>query len=72
MLLYYTKGHCRLLSGVCHTTVRRRKGNDLVGPFRYNYYCGPTKGPALIEDPVFKFCYNAATEQDQAFIQDQL
>ena len=47
------KGLCRLLSGVCNVTGRRRKGKGLVVLCRYNYYCGPTKDPALIQDPVF-------------------
>ena len=49
MVLYYTKGLCRPLSGVYHITGKRRKGKGLVGPFRlYDYYCGPTKDPAFI------------------------
>ena len=48
VVLYYTKELYRPLSGVCHTTGRRGKGKGLVGPFRYNYYCGPTKDLALI------------------------
>ena len=69
--LYYTKGLCCLLSGVCHITGRRRKGKGLVGPFRYNYYCGPTKDLALIQDQAF-ICvimlFPPATKQDQVFI----
>ena len=53
-VLYYMKGLCRLLSGV-HITGRRRKRKGLVGLFRYNYYCGPMKDPALIRDPAFIF-----------------
>ena len=51
---------CRLLSGICHITGRRRKGKGLEVPCKYNYYCGPTKDPALIRDP--------ALIQDPAFI----
>ena len=49
-----------------------RKG--LVGQFRYDYYCGPTKDPALIRDPTFIFVillFPPATKRDQAFIQDR-
>ena len=46
-VLYYTKGLYCPLSGVYHIT-GRRKGKGLVGPFRYDYYCGTTKDPALI------------------------
>ena len=55
VVLYYMKGLCRPLSGTYHITGRRRKGKGLVGPFRYDYYCGPTKDPALIQDPAFIF-----------------
>ena len=73
VVLYYTKGLCYPLSGVCHITGRRRKGKGLVAPFRYNYYCGPTKDPALIRDPAFIFVimlFPLASKQDQAFIRD--
>ena len=42
-------------SGVCHITGGRRKEKGLVRPFRYNYYFGPTKDPALIRDPALIF-----------------
>ena len=57
VVLYYMKGLCRLLSCICHITGRRKKGKGLEVPCNYNYYCGPTKDPALI--------------RDQAFLQDQ-
>ena len=70
------KGLCHImLSDVCHITGRRRKGKVLVGPFRYNYYCGLTKDTALIRDPVFIFVimlFPLATKRDQVFIRDQL
>ena len=75
MVLYYTKELCRPLSGVCHIPGRRRKGKGLVEPFRCNYYCGPTKDPALIRDPAFIFVimlFSPATKPDQMFIQDRL
>ena len=43
-------------------------------PCKYNYYCGPTKDPALIRDPVFIFAIMLippATKRDQAFKRDQ-
>ena len=60
---------------VCYITGRRRKGKGVVGPFRYNYYCGPpTKDPASIRDPAFIFVillFLPATKRDHAFIRDQ-
>ena len=53
MVLYYTKGLCHLLSSICHITGRRGKGKGLEVPCKYNYYCEPTKEPALIRDPEF-------------------
>ena len=58
VVLYYTKGLCCLLSGVYHIIGRRRNGKGLVGPFRYNYYCGPTR-PSINSRPGIYFCYNA-------------
>ena len=55
VVLYYTKGPCRQLSSVCHITGRRRKGKGLKVSCKYNYYCGPRKDPALIQDPAFIF-----------------
>ena len=55
VVLYHTKGLCCLLSDASHITGRRRKGKGLVGPFRYNYYCGCTKDPVLIWNPAFIF-----------------
>ena len=72
VVLYYTESFCHPLSGVYHITVRRRKGKGLVGPFRYDYYCGPTKDPALIGVPAFIFVillFPPASKQDQAFVQ---
>ena len=43
---------------------------ELFVPYRYNYYCGPTKDLVLIRDPVFVFVitlFPPATERDQAF-----
>ena len=54
VVLCYTKGsvvHCQ----ASVITGRRRKGKGSVGPFRYNYYCEPTKDPALIRDMAFIF-----------------
>ena len=68
MVLYYMKGLCRALSGVCHITGRRRNGKDSVGIFRYNYYCGPTKDPAFISVIML---FSPATKQDQAYIRDR-
>ena len=68
VVLYYTEGLCCLLSGVYHITVRRRKGKGLVGPFRYDYDCRPTKDPVLIRDPTFIFVillFPLATKRDQ-------
>ena len=39
-----------MLSGIYYITGRRRKRKGSVGPFRYNYYCEPTKDPVLIRD----------------------
>ena len=47
VVLCYTKGLCRPLSGVYHITGRRRKKRLS----RYNYYFGPTKDTVLIQDP---------------------
>ena len=55
VVLYYMKGLCCVLSGVCYITGRRRKRKGSVGPFRYHYYCEPTKDPALSQDPAFIF-----------------
>ena len=71
MVLYYTKGLCCPLSGVCHITGRRRKGLEV--PCKYNYYGGPTTDPALIRDSAFILdimLFPQATKQDQAFIRD--
>ena len=59
VVLYYMEEFCRPLSGVYHITVRRRKGKGLVGPFRYDYYCGPIKDLALIQVPALflLYCY---------------
>ena len=65
VVLYYTKGLCCPLSGVCHITGKRRKGKGLQVPCKYNYYCGPTK------DPTFIVIMLLPTKQEQAFIQDQ-
>ena len=62
------------LSGACHITGRRRKGKGLVGLFRFNYYCGSTKDPALSRDLAFIFVIMLippATKRDQAFIRDR-
>ena len=64
MTLYYMKG-----LGVCHITGRRRKGKGLEVSCKYNYYCGPTKFPALIRDPAFIFVimqFCPANKRDQA------
>ena len=53
MVLYYTKGLCCVLSGVCYITGRMRKGKGSVGLLRYHYYCEPTKDPALSRDSAF-------------------
>ena len=74
MVLYYTKGLCYVLSGVRYITGRSRKEKGSVGPFRYNYYCGPTKDPLLIQDPAFIFVimlFSLATKRDQAFKQER-
>ena len=74
VVLYYMMGLCCALSGVYHITGRKRKGKGLVGPFRYNYYCGPTKDLALIQDHAFIFVimlFSPASKREQAFIQDQ-
>ena len=71
VVLYYKKGLCRLLSGVCYITGRRKKGKGLVGLFKYNYYCGLTIDPALIWDLAFIIyimLYPPTTKQDQTFI----
>ena len=52
---------------------KERKGLEVQS--EYNYCCGPTKDPALIQDPAFIFVimlFPSATKQDQAFIRDQL
>ena len=67
MVLYYTKGLCRLLSGVCHINGRWRKGKGIELPSEYNYYCGPTKDPAFIFATVL---FPLVTKQDRAFMQD--
>ena len=72
VVLYYMERFCRPLSGVYHITVRRRKGKGLVGPFRYDYYCGPIKDPALIRVPAFIFVillFPPVSKQDQVFVQ---
>ena len=56
---------------VAHITGRRRKEKGLEVPCKYNYYSGPTKDPALIQDPTFIFVimlFPPATKRDQAFI----
>ena len=73
MVLYYTKGLCRPLLDVCNGTGRRREGKGLVvtGPCRYNYYCGPTKDPAVIGDPAFIFnlmLFPPATKRDHKLV----
>ena len=73
MVLCYTKGLCHPLLGICNSTGRRRKWKGLVVPCRYNYYCGPTKDPVLIQDPGFIFVimlFPPATKRDQALIQE--
>ena len=73
MVLYYTKGLCCPLLGFHHIIGRRRKGKGLVAPFRYNYYCGPTKDLALIRDLALIFVimlFPPASKRDQAFIRD--
>ena len=70
------KGLFHPLSGICHITERRRKGKGLILPCicRYNYYCGPTKDPALIRDLAFIFVimlFSLATKREQAFIRDR-
>ena len=74
MVLYYTKGLCRPLSGICHITGRRGKGKGSVVPSKFNYYCEPIKDPVLIRDLAFIFAimlFPPATKQDQEFIRDQ-
>ena len=65
VVLYYKKGLCRLLSGVCYITGRRKKGKGIVGLFKYNYYCGLTIDPAFI---IYIMLYPPTTKQDQTFI----
>ena len=74
IVLYYTKGLCGLLSGICYITRRTRKRIGLVVLCGYNYYCGLTKDQSLIRDLAFTFdimLFPQATKQDRAFIQDQ-
>ena len=58
VVLYYTKGLCRPLSGVYHSTGRKRKGKVLEVPCKYNYYCGPT---VINLRPSIYFCYNTVS-----------
>ena len=55
VVLYYTKELCCTLSGICHMhiTERRNKRKGLKGPSKYNFYCGPTKDPMLIQHLTF-------------------
>ena len=46
-----------LSSAVCHITRRSSKGKSLEVPCKYNYYCGPTKDPVLIQNPEFIFLF---------------
>ena len=55
VVLCYTKGLCHPLPGICNSTERRRKGKGLVVSCRYNYCCGPTIDPELIQGPAFIF-----------------
>ena len=47
MVFCCMKRFCRPLSSVYHITGRRRKGEGLEVPCKYNY-CGSTKDPAFI------------------------